>query len=138
MPRLPTVKPRQVVRALERAGFEIDHQTGSHIVLRRASDNRRVVVPWHDTHQQAVHLLGAVGDAGQADDCPLPGVVGLYFGRPRERRCRGAEENRSLAPSNSGTGELSGFRLKHRPGHVAVFRFQPLNQGMVLLCHIYA
>ena len=25
MPPLPTVKPRQVIRALERAGFEIDH-----------------------------------------------------------------------------------------------------------------
>ena len=33
MPRLPTVKPRQVIRALERAGFQIDHQTGSHVVL---------------------------------------------------------------------------------------------------------
>jgi len=33
------------LRALERAGFEIDHQTGSHIVLWRAGENRRVVVP---------------------------------------------------------------------------------------------
>jgi predicted RNA binding protein YcfA (HicA-like mRNA interferase family) len=32
---------------LERAGFEIDHQTGSHVVLWRASDGCRVVVPWH-------------------------------------------------------------------------------------------
>ena len=48
MPHLPTVKPRQVIRALERAGFEVDHQTGSHIVLRRASDGYRVVVPWHN------------------------------------------------------------------------------------------
>ena len=47
MPRLPTVKPRQVIRALEQVGFEIDHQTGSHIVLRRASDGSRVVIPWH-------------------------------------------------------------------------------------------
>ena len=48
MPRLPTVKPQQIVRALEHAGFEIDHQTGSHIVLRRASDDCRVVVPRHN------------------------------------------------------------------------------------------
>ena len=47
MPRLPTVRPRQVIRALERVGFAVDHQTGSHVVLRRASDGRRVVVPWH-------------------------------------------------------------------------------------------
>ena len=33
MPRLPTVRPRQVIQVLERAGFEIDHQTGSHVVL---------------------------------------------------------------------------------------------------------
>jgi len=46
MPRLLTVKPRQVIRALERAGSEMDHQTGSHVVLWRASDGCRVVVPW--------------------------------------------------------------------------------------------
>jgi len=74
MPRLPTVKPRQLIRVLERAGFEIDHQTGSHIVLRRASDGSRVVVPWHSrdlgrgltlriiksaslTHQEFLELL---------------------------------------------------------------------------------
>ena len=32
MPRLPTVGPSQVVQALERAGYEIDHQSGSHVV----------------------------------------------------------------------------------------------------------
>ena len=48
MPRLPTVTPQQVIHALKRAGFEIDHQTGSHVVLRRASDDDRVVVPWHN------------------------------------------------------------------------------------------
>lgn len=48
MPRLPTVTPRQLVQALQRAGFEIDHQTGSHVVLRRAADDVRVVIPWHN------------------------------------------------------------------------------------------
>ena len=47
MPRLPMVRPSQVVRALEQVGFEIDHQTGSHVILWRASDGSRVVVPWH-------------------------------------------------------------------------------------------
>ena len=48
MPRLPTVTPRQLVEALEKVGFEIDHQTGSHVVLWRASDGARVVVPSHN------------------------------------------------------------------------------------------
>jgi len=68
MPRLPTVKPRQVVRALERAGFEIDHQTGSHIVLRRASDNSRVVVPWHDCDLGRGLTLRIIKSAGLTRD----------------------------------------------------------------------
>jgi len=32
MPRLPTVTPRQVISALEKAGFVSDHQTGNHVV----------------------------------------------------------------------------------------------------------
>ncbi len=68
MPRLPTVKPRQVVRALERAGFEIDHQTGSHIILRRASDNRRVVVPWHNRDLGRGLTLRIIKSAGLTRD----------------------------------------------------------------------
>jgi predicted RNA binding protein YcfA (HicA-like mRNA interferase family) len=48
MPRLPTVTPQQIIRALQRAGFEIDHQTGSHVILWRGDDNCRVVIPWHN------------------------------------------------------------------------------------------
>ncbi len=47
MPRLPTVKPDELRRALERAGFQLDHQTGSHVVLWRAGDGARVVIPLH-------------------------------------------------------------------------------------------
>lgn len=48
MTRLPTVRPGQMIQALARAGFEVDHQSGSHVVLRRPSDGCRVVVPWHE------------------------------------------------------------------------------------------
>jgi predicted RNA binding protein YcfA (HicA-like mRNA interferase family) len=47
MLRLPIVTPRQVIAALAKAGFVIDHQTGSHVVLWRESDGQRVIVPWH-------------------------------------------------------------------------------------------
>jgi predicted RNA binding protein YcfA (HicA-like mRNA interferase family) len=68
MPRLPTVKPQQVVRALERAGFEIDHQTGSHVVLRRANDDNRVVVPWHNRDLGRGLTLQIVKSAGMTRD----------------------------------------------------------------------
>lgn len=68
MPRLPTVKPRQVIRALERAGFEIDHQTGSHVVLWRASDGCRVVVPRHDRDLGRGLTLRIIKSAGLTRD----------------------------------------------------------------------
>jgi predicted RNA binding protein YcfA (HicA-like mRNA interferase family) len=68
MPRLPTLKPTQIIRALERAGFEIDHQTGSHVVLRRASDDRRVVVPWHSRDLGRGLTLRIIKSAGLTRD----------------------------------------------------------------------
>jgi len=46
--RLPVVSGRRVVRVLEKAGYEVDRQRGSHIVLRHSRPpHRRVVVPDH-------------------------------------------------------------------------------------------
>jgi predicted RNA binding protein YcfA (HicA-like mRNA interferase family) len=45
MPRLPVVKPRQVIAALERAGFVPVRQRGSHLRLKRG--NLSVTVPIH-------------------------------------------------------------------------------------------
>ena len=64
MPRLPTVMPRQLVEALEKVGFEIDHQTGSHVVLLRTSDGARVVVPWHNRDLGRGLTLRIVKSAG--------------------------------------------------------------------------
>jgi predicted RNA binding protein YcfA (HicA-like mRNA interferase family) len=68
MPRLPPVKPRQVLRALEKVGFEIDHQTGSHVVLWRDSDGMRVVVPWHSRDLGRGLTLRIIKTAGLTRD----------------------------------------------------------------------
>ncbi|MGH7792512.1 MAG: type II toxin-antitoxin system HicA family toxin [Thermodesulfobacteriota bacterium] len=48
-PSLPTLKPKEVLSALQRAGFYIHHQTGSHIVLKHPSQSsKRVVLPYHN------------------------------------------------------------------------------------------
>ena len=48
MPRLPVVSGRETIRALTRAGFEVDRQRGSHVVLRKVDPpNRRIVAPDH-------------------------------------------------------------------------------------------
>ncbi len=46
---LPRISGRDVVKALEKAGYGVDHQRGSHIVLRQiAPPHRRLTVPDHD------------------------------------------------------------------------------------------
>lgn len=48
MARLPVVSGRELVRALERLGYVLDRQKGSHMVLRRESPpHRRLVIPDH-------------------------------------------------------------------------------------------
>jgi len=48
MAKLPIVKPKQVIAALKRADFFIDHQTGSHArLIHHNEPHRRVTVPIH-------------------------------------------------------------------------------------------
>ncbi len=49
MPKLPQVSGREVVSALERAGFYFLRQTGSHIHLRRDDPFAQVSIPNHRT-----------------------------------------------------------------------------------------
>ncbi|MBO3840552.1 MAG: type II toxin-antitoxin system HicA family toxin [Thermoproteota archaeon] len=45
MSKLPVVSAMDVVKALSKIGYEIDHQTGSHIILRhREKPHRRLTV----------------------------------------------------------------------------------------------
>lgn len=46
MSRLPVCSGADAVKAFRRLGYEVDHQTGSHIILRHSSQ-RRLTVPNH-------------------------------------------------------------------------------------------
>jgi predicted RNA binding protein YcfA (HicA-like mRNA interferase family) len=48
MSKLPVVSGLETVKALSKIGYEVDHQTGSHVILRLKEDpHRRIVVPLH-------------------------------------------------------------------------------------------
>jgi len=47
MTRLPRVTGREVLRALERGGFDLSHIRGSHHYLRKPGAGSLVVVPVH-------------------------------------------------------------------------------------------
>lgn len=49
MVKLPIVSGDKLVKALRNFGYEFDHQTGSHIILRnKRPPYRRLSVPKHD------------------------------------------------------------------------------------------
>lgn len=63
MPKLPILKPKQLLKILQKAGFKINHTTGSHYIFYH-SDGRRVTLPYHtkDLPKGTVHaILKAAG-----------------------------------------------------------------------------
>ena len=56
MTGLPMLTAREVIRALERAGFQVQRQTGSHARLRH-TDGRVVTVPIHASQDIGRGLL---------------------------------------------------------------------------------
>jgi predicted RNA binding protein YcfA (HicA-like mRNA interferase family) len=49
MPKLPRISSKEAIRALKRLGFEQVRQTGSHVVMKKVTDEGEVgcVVPIH-------------------------------------------------------------------------------------------
>jgi len=65
MPKLPIVSGTDAVRALERVGFNVVRQRGSHMVLRRGSAG--CVVPNHRELKNGT-LSGILKQAGVSAD----------------------------------------------------------------------
>lgn len=48
MPKLPAISGQKAVKVFIKIGYEIDHQTGSHIILRhKEKPHRRLTIPNH-------------------------------------------------------------------------------------------
>ena len=47
MARFGSLKPREVLRALQKAGYYIHEQSGSHVQLKHPTNPGRVTVPAH-------------------------------------------------------------------------------------------
>ena len=61
---LPTLSGSEIVRLLQRAGFEPHHRKGSHVTMKeKDSPHRRVVVPMHDQVRRGT-LRAIIRDAG--------------------------------------------------------------------------
>lgn len=59
MTKLPVLKCRDLIRALEKAGFYLHHQTGSHAQFKH-EDNRRTTIPMHTNKDIKTGILKAI------------------------------------------------------------------------------
>lgn len=46
MPKIPPLKPRKLIKILEKTGFKVAHQKGSHIIMMN-DKKTRIVIPVH-------------------------------------------------------------------------------------------
>ena len=69
MPKLPVANGREVIRALERAGFVFDRQVGSHVTLWNRETRRSATVPDHGAQDLPVGTMrGIIRDSGLTVD----------------------------------------------------------------------
>lgn len=62
--RLPSLKPRDVVRALKTVGFEEQRQTGSHLIMIHRAKRRIIPVPVHAREMKRGLLTSIIKQAG--------------------------------------------------------------------------
>jgi predicted RNA binding protein YcfA (HicA-like mRNA interferase family) len=68
MSRLPTLKPKEVLAALQRAGFDIVRVRGSHYQLLNPITKCRVTVPHHTRDLTKATLSSILNQAGLSID----------------------------------------------------------------------
>jgi predicted RNA binding protein YcfA (HicA-like mRNA interferase family) len=66
-PRQPVVSDKALVRALERDGWSVVRQRGSHVRLKKPARRRALVVPLHKELREGT-VAGILRDAGLSAD----------------------------------------------------------------------
>ena len=63
--RVPPLKPREALRALQRAGFFVHHVSGGHYVLKHPGKPAlRVTLPWHNKDLRRRTLASIIEQSG--------------------------------------------------------------------------
>jgi predicted RNA binding protein YcfA (HicA-like mRNA interferase family) len=58
--KFANLKPREVVRALQRAGYIIHETTGSHVHLKHPARPGRVTIPYHERFDLPKHIIKSI------------------------------------------------------------------------------
>ncbi len=64
MPKLPTLTPKRLIRALKKTGFTLARTSGSHYVFFHPQTKAVVIVPYHNRDLPKGTLLEILDQAG--------------------------------------------------------------------------
>lgn len=64
MPQIPSFKPRELIKKFEKAGYIIDRQKGSHVILYHPKEGKRLTIPLHVKEMPKGTLLSIIKQAG--------------------------------------------------------------------------
>lgn len=64
MPKLPSYKPRELIRKFEKLGYAIDRQKGSHVILYNSRQGKRLTIPLHARDLPRGTVLSIIKQAG--------------------------------------------------------------------------
>ncbi|MEK7104233.1 MAG: type II toxin-antitoxin system HicA family toxin [Patescibacteria group bacterium] len=64
MPKLPVLTAKETLKILQKAGFCIDHTTGSHYILYHSGNGKRVTLPFHCKDLPKGTILSILKSAG--------------------------------------------------------------------------
>ena len=59
-PKFANLRPREVIRALQKGGFFIHEQSGSHVHLKHPTKPGRVTVPNHERFDVPKHIVKSI------------------------------------------------------------------------------
>jgi predicted RNA binding protein YcfA (HicA-like mRNA interferase family) len=64
MPNLPSFKPRELIKKFEKAGYIVDRQKGSHVILYHKAQEKRLTIPLHVREMPKGTLLSIIKQSG--------------------------------------------------------------------------
>lgn len=62
--KIPQIRPKELIKILEKSGFELRRQTGSHAVFRHPETKNMAIVPVHAKDIKRGLLFGILRQAG--------------------------------------------------------------------------
>ena len=64
MPKFFVFNSKELIKVLEKIGFQLDHSTGSHFVFYNPATKRRAVVPFHNSDLPKGTIASIFREAG--------------------------------------------------------------------------